>query len=111
MEEFSGSGSQDRSNDAENENMGNRTKRRRLITYSYESDPEFDNNFNGSGSEDGDETYNPTESDIDKFDSDDSLSFEEATENVDHIATTSRNIDTPTNPEPQSSGKCICLSV
>lgn len=65
----SGSGSQDRSKG----NFGNRRKKRRCGvtcgTYSYERDQEFDDDYKIDGSEDGDETWKPSESDVEEVDS------------------------------------------
>lgn len=67
MDELSRTDNQSRSNNIENENLGNRRKKRR-VTYSYE-DPELDDEFDFGGSEDGDETWNPSETDVDEIDS------------------------------------------
>lgn len=64
MDESRSTGNQDLSN---NENSGNRRKKRR-VTYSYEN-PELDDEFDFRESEDGDETWNPSESDVDEIDS------------------------------------------
>lgn len=86
MDELSGSGS-----GIEDESMGNlgyRRKRRRTsvtcVTYSYESDPEFDDYFEMNESEVRHETWIPSDSDVEEVDSYSLLSDELAID-IDNI--------------------------
>lgn len=110
MDKLSDSETEDISNNAKNENLDNQRKRRRLVTYNYENDAEFDNDFNFSGSENGNDAWQPSISEIDEFNSY-LFSDAEPAEDLNNIeelnvaSSSGSNIIASVIPGPQSSGK------